>query len=517
MLFDDRLSTLLASQPGTAGARGVLWAQLIDLLAQATQPLADEQRARIAELSGDVSSERRLATARAVGSRSRNADLVRIFGKDLARIAAPVMLGAKLEPNEWQSVIAELPAPARALLRQRRDLPREAEDALRRFGHSDFAIPAAGSPEAGAVPENTQIRDMMARIDHWRERRSMPEPVVKFDSRSGHDFRFESDADGAVVWTDSHERAALIGLALADANSPRDFGFDGHATGAFSKRAPFEQARLTLPVNRIWSIAGDPIFRPSDGTFLGYRCFARAMASERAAPPTMQPLPGADALRQLVHELRTPLNAVQGFAAMIEAQMLGPVGQPYRDRAAEIGRDANALLSAIDEIGAWSAIGQLADSSDLAAIIAAVSSDCRAIEERAGATLHYRIAAGLPTIAVEAAAVTRMVSALAKLVLATARRGEQLPADVCAENGSAIVAFGKPLALLGAGQADLLSGEFESGGEAPDTPIFGIAFTLRMVAAQAQSIGGGLDLDGDALVLRLPAAGDSAHGASERF
>src|SRR3546814_5933795 len=87
----------------------------------------------------------------------------------------------------------------------------------------------------------------------------------------------------------------------------------------------------------------------SDLRFAGYRGTARRpRADESAAPRTAGIVP--DSLRQLVHELRTPTSAIAGFAEMIEAEILGPVADPYRDRAAAIRRQARDLLVAIEDL-----------------------------------------------------------------------------------------------------------------------------------------------------------------------
>jgi signal transduction histidine kinase len=57
-----------------------------------------------------------------------------------------------------------------------------------------------------------------------------------------------------------------------------------------------------------------------------------------------------DSLRELVHEIKTPLNAIMGFAEIIEGQYLGPADRGYRERAAEIWRQARLLLTAIDDL-----------------------------------------------------------------------------------------------------------------------------------------------------------------------
>ena len=96
----------------------------------------------------------------------------------------------------------------------------------------------------------------------------------------------------------------------------------------------------------------------------------RRAARDRCAPPAMpcrdampDVLTDPDSLRELVHEIKTPLNAIIGFAEIIEGQYLGPADRGYRERAAEIVRQARLLLTAIDDLdfaakihsSAWSA------------------------------------------------------------------------------------------------------------------------------------------------------------------
>ena len=84
------------------------------------------------------------------------------------------------------------------------------------------------------------------------------------------------------------------------------------------------------------AIAGSPCAKPAD-----------SRASRGRRPDV---LTDPDSLRELVHEIKTPLNAIIGFAEIIEGQYLGPADRGYRERAAEIVRQARLLLAAIDDL-----------------------------------------------------------------------------------------------------------------------------------------------------------------------
>jgi PAS domain S-box-containing protein len=56
-------------------------------------------------------------------------------------------------------------------------------------------------------------------------------------------------------------------------------------------------------------------------------------------------------LANMSHELRTPLNAIIGFAEVLKAEMLGPLGRPqYRTYAADIHSSGQHLLAIINDI-----------------------------------------------------------------------------------------------------------------------------------------------------------------------
>lgn len=112
----------------------------------------------------------------------------------------------------------------------------------------------------------------------------------------------------------------------------------------------------------------------------------------RPQSPT-QPTPGtwADLTARISHDLRTPLNAIIGFSEMMDAEVLGPVGNArYREYLAHI-RDSGTMLlkSTEDTLALIEMLGQAESlpagpGVDLAAIIrdiAAPSADLSRLDD----------------------------------------------------------------------------------------------------------------------------------------
>ncbi|MEZ0243505.1 MAG: histidine kinase dimerization/phospho-acceptor domain-containing protein, partial [Sphingomonas sp.] len=205
------------------------------------------------------------------------------------------------------------------------------------------------------------ISEVVARIDaFWKNREEGGDASPRLAPVPADHFRFETDAKGVVRWVDGVSRAPIVGLSL-DLQGPATgmadgSRVDGVAAGAFRRRAGFSNARMAIDgesdASGDWLISAIPVFDPANGRFTGYRGTARRPRADERAEPVRAPAanPTADSLRQLVHELRTPTNAIAGFAEMIETQMLGPVSDPYRDRANTIRAQARELLGAIDDL-----------------------------------------------------------------------------------------------------------------------------------------------------------------------
>jgi len=112
----------------------------------------------------------------------------------------------------------------------------------------------------------------------------------------------------------------------------------------------------------------------------------------------------SDFLANMSHELRTPLNAVIGFASMMEAELVGPIGTPkYKEYASVIVASGEHLLAVINDIldiakveaGKFEIHPQSVDVRD------AVNSTVQLIRERAeggGVDLAAEIAADTPPL-----------------------------------------------------------------------------------------------------------------------
>jgi len=567
--FDDSLETVLSADMTTPLGAAAAWRQLVDLIGRGRVPPSPEAMARLEAIRGVVPATVRAASARGLEHARPPVELVRLFAADSAEIAAPVLRGAMLAAADWIALLPALGPRTRSVLRHRRDLDPAVVHALAQFG-ADFALAgdemapeaeaeaappsaapyspssfvslaeaarglpavaralregnegtgaAANDPGASPAPGSFQISELVARIAAYQRQREEAHPsAVDTDEVAeaigAPGFRFETDAAGIVRWVEGVNRAPLIGLSLDLASSPAGSRIDGVAVGAFRRRAAFANARLvvtgTSDAAGDWRITAVPAFDPANGRFTGYRGSARRPRADEQASPAAKPGLPPDSLRQLVHELRTPTNAIAGFAEMIETQLLGPVADPYRARAAAIRDQARDLLAAIDDL-------------DLAARIEAKALDLRAgsvalkpLFDRVVADLEplatlrgteVVIADGLAELEVagDDRAVERLIGRLLAALVAAGGRGERIGVTAAREDDAVEIRFDRPVALTdGIGDALFAIDDDDAGGEG--APLLGTGFALRLVRNLAIELGGSLVLADDSLTLRLPAA-----------
>jgi signal transduction histidine kinase len=540
--FDDMIATVLAQPEGQPSQRMAKWRQLVDLLAQRRGPEPSEHSAEaLSWLRGTrehIASERRRSIARSLAGRRVAPAIVAFFAEDRAEVAAPLIGGALLSANEWLDLLPSLAPPARALLRHRRDLLPEVEQALASFGAADFALAGtiadasaveahrqgAAKAEAEAAGE-TQIRELVARIENFRRKREAEAtPPLPADLAPAEEFQWESGADGTILWVEGAPRGPLIGQSIASIAERGQYGVDGQAAGAFEKRAPFRDARFSAAgsgaASGDWRISGVPFFDPVHGNFLGYRGSARrprvdeVAAAVSSASDTLfgTNLP-ADSLRQLIHELRTPLNAIVGFAEMIDGQYMGPAAAPYRGRAAEIMEQASRLLSAVDDLDTAARLETRRMSVDEASVDA-VALLCRLhdayerVARQRGSRIAIEIERDLPPARVELSAVERMFARMLAATIGLAGEGETIAATMgLADTGARkmlCLAIDRPRAIAGLDEAALLDPGYSPEGDWPGAPALGLGFALRLVRNLADAVGGALVVAEERFALYLP-------------
>ena len=546
MRFDDMIATVLALAADRPDRRAARWRQLVDLLAQ-RRPEADARAgaaetaayAWLREARREIDPESRRQSARSLAGRASNPDLIAFFAEDAPSIAAPLIGGARLETRGLAGpVAAARPGRAVAAPPPRGSGPEcEGRRSARSGRATSGSKPAPGrwrpplSPSPRPTGGESQIRELVDRIEAYRQRREVRShvPVTGDNAQS---FRWECGTDGVLVWVEGAPRGALVGQSIAWVAGRGQHGVDGQAAGGFEKRSPFRDARFSVagegPASGNWRISGIPFFDAGSGTFQGYRGTARRpRADEVASSAAEDEMPGvfgtefpADSLRQLIHELRTPLNAIIGFAEMIEGQYMGPAALPYRGRAATIMEQARGLLGAVDDLDTAARIElrrlELEEgTADAVALLARLHESYARVAAQRGAEIVLRIEDGLPRARVDAGAAERMFGRLLAGTIGLAGEGETIGLSLSlAEEGrrpALRLAVGRPRAIAGLSESELLDPGYSPDGDWPGAPALGLGFALRLVRNLAQAVGGELDIGPEGFLLTLPAeAGEAA-------
>ncbi|WP_156678087.1 sensor histidine kinase [Sphingomonas profundi] len=540
MRFDDKLATVLAQPRTDAAARAAAWRQIVDILAQrsaaeADVPLADDALALLRALRDEVPQAVRAEAVAAIAGRRVHPAIVGLIAEERPAIAAALIGRVVLDDAAWLALLPRLSPVARSLLRHRRDLSPAVTAGLASFGTSDFALPPADpapvaaallipletpQPPAEGPSGETQIRDLLDRIAAYR-RDEPPVAAATPVLSPAETFRFETGADGVILWVEGAPRGPLIGATIARAAASLGHGVDGQAAGAFRHRAAFREARLSVAgesaASGEWRIAGVPVFDPRDGRFTGYRGTARRPRSdERAAVDGGlygSGLP-ADSLRQLVHELRTPLNAIVGFGEMIERQVLGPAAFPYRARAAEIVDHGRRLLGAVDDLDMAARIDTrrleaTPDRIDATALLHRLREDFRGVADARGVVLTVAVAGGIGPVAADPLAIERMFARLLAATIGLGQPGETIAIDLASAGDDVLLRLSRPAIVGGCDERGLLDPGYTPEGDWPDAPVLGLGFALRLIRNLAAGAGGELTIEPGSFLLRLPAAGQA--------
>jgi hypothetical protein len=529
--FDDRLATILRLPTGSQSAKAAVWSQLVSLLAQRAGSLPADQEAAarsLAEaLQPQVPLDRRKFVAESLVRRINDVDTLLLFGQDTAPVAAAILTNAQLSEEEWAKFIPRLPPASRALLRERRDLPKSATQMLAAYGAGDTALPSAANiaDYEGDSASPIQIRDLVARIEAFKNEREASvtkktpaEPLLEPKALS---FRFETDRAGIVCWVEGAPRGAIIGISFAEISEPRTFGVDGHAAGAFRKRAPFRSARLRVAGTGTtagdWLISADPIFDADDGRFCGYRGIARrAEPGEQiyATVPFGKNM-SADSMRQLVHELRSPLNAIRGFAEMIDGQLLGPVSHPYRHQARQIVEDSMRLVNIVDDIDLTARLemdGNSAAPNDATDVLEMIETAVQRLDAqiaRYEIGLKFSALANLPFCLIDRQSGIRLIERMIATTIGIAEQGEALNIDVTHNHRQITIAIDQPRLIDFDISTNLGGLSLDHQARCTNPPALGLNFAIRLIRQMAQAVGGQFKIDESKFALILPQAHDS--------
>ncbi|HLL32014.1 MAG TPA: HAMP domain-containing sensor histidine kinase [Allosphingosinicella sp.] len=534
MRFDDMIATVLRQSEAGPSALAAKWRQLVDLVAQgrSESDMQAEALAWLGENRKRVPADIRGEAARTLAGRRISPAALALFADDSPAVAAPVLAEARLDSGTWLELLPRLGPVARGMLRHRRDLPPDVVHALAAFGAGDFALggDVAAAPEQSLTPaaerSEAQIRDLVTRIENFRRRREAAGAAAAIEPAPVEEFQWETGPDGVILWVEGAPRGPLVGQSIASIAERGQYGVDGQAAGDFEKRAPFRDARFSVPgggaASGDWRISGVPFFDSAQGNFLGYRGSARRPRLDEVAHggvPAEAPaglfgtdLP-ADSLRQLIHELRTPLNAIIGFAEMIDGQYMGPAALSYRSRASDIMDQARRLLSAVDDLDTAARIEtqrlQLAESSvDAVALLCRLHDAYERVARQRGSRIVIEIERDLPDAKVELDAAERMFARMLAATIGLAGEGETITATMAMGQDGArkmlCLSIDRPKAIEGLDESALLDPGYSPDGDWPGAPALGLGFALRLVRNLAEAVGGALQIGAARFFLYLP-------------
>ena len=381
--------------------------------------------------------------------------------------------------------------------------------------------PETVSPSAESQPRS-EIAALLQRIDAFQRARedrkqsastgeNAPDrggddaaaPTLPFgNAEAAHQeltgFGFATDTAGTIDWADSFAASRVLYLSLP-AILPKE-----HAD-AIARQQPLRGVDVTLEggpaIAGDWVLDAQPRFSSPDGRFMGWAGgMRRALVAE-------SPDSHSDRLRQLLHELRTPVNAIQGFAEVIQQQMVGPVPHDYRALAAGIAGDSARMLAGFDDLERLSRLegAQLRPTggdADLAAIFRRHLGQLVPLLQPRNAGFVATLG-GTCTVDLSREEAEQLSWRILATLGSAAAPGEKLALTLDHEGGNAYFVADLPASL--AGSDDI----FAARGKPPTVAIsagpFGAGFALRLARAEARAIGGSLRRQGGRLILTLPA------------
>ncbi|WP_072384767.1 histidine kinase dimerization/phospho-acceptor domain-containing protein [Novosphingobium sp. NDB2Meth1] len=575
MIVDDRLETVLRTVAAGPGALATQMRQLLDLLGRTPAKRWTERHMAaltrldsLIQMLGEQSSASLIAA-----SALRSPILVEHFAEAGPKVALAAMTAARLQDREWLQLIPDLPVQARGFLRHRRDLGPDVEGLLARLGITDFALPlppgfeqqaepesrivplpqigtAAPTSDGTAIPAGEGIGAIIARIEAFRRAREPAAAGTGAALPSGQTrlpFADEVaaaqpaitavdialDAEGTVIAAGTGHAAALVGLRPFATDPDAPVTCDPATLGAARARLPVIGGKLELegpgPLEGAWRIDAVPDFVPDTGHFLGWHARLRrppvppaadlAAASEDAARRS------TDRLRQMLHELRTPINAIQGFAELIQQQLLGPTPHQYRSLAAGIASDAARMLAGFEDVerlamletAAPDADVRAGGETDLTALLTRLIDQLDPLLAPREVAFTHDLPDGPLPVAVPYEELERTLWRLLSLVASAAAPGERLALSLSVGAGPSgyAVRLILPLPTTLAARDDSASLLVTDSLASPGG-MLGSGFALRLCTAEVRAAGGLMLREDGRVVVNLPLLTSARDAPSQR-
>lgn len=543
MHFDDRLATVLRIRATGERAARTQFRQIIDLLGERPQAGDRSLKAaaylRLIALGEVIPVAERARIVGESGWRFRNPELVKWFGEAHPNIASAALYRAQLTGVEWQELVPQLPIRARGFLRHRNDLPDAAVQVLDRLGVSDRGLPqpepldlieeleptalegetldqTAIEPGEIALPDvpagKDGIRALVDRIEAFQRNRGERQqdreaPLLPLEQdpdrsevRPVDIFSFGCDSEGKLDWADPELAPMLVGTDLVTLD-------DGVLAAQLTQRQPIAGALVRLrgatQIEGEWVVDAAPRFTRTEGRYFGYvgrfrRAVSRLEDFRQAE---------ADRLRQLLHELRTPVNAMQGYAEIIQQQMIGPVPHEYRAIAATIAGDAAHILAGFDELDRLARLetGALeldAGESDFAAIARRQVAQLQTVLSPRVARFDANLGEARAPLALDQSEAERLAWRLLATIAGAVAAGEGVSLTLESVGEQVELSVELPAALRQ--PKDVFAVEARGTAGALSAGIFGAGFSLRLARAEARAAGGELARVDDRLILSLP-------------
>lgn len=563
MHFDDRLATVLRLPVNGDGLARTQFRQLLDILGRmapgAQGPQIDAAFARLAELNRAIPAAERAGMLRDPAIRLRSPRLLAALADCEPQVATAAFARADLAEADWLGLIPDLPVRARGIVRHRRDLGPGVEALLERLGIADRGLPPAASTQLPPLPvasaaekppakapapapqasppiaapgeSDADIAALLRRIEEFSKSRGANERPLTLGHESPRlpleelleagpaphtrAFDFATDAEGRIVWANPEIAPMVAGLRFTASDSASPLRGTSTFADAIRHRQPIRNASVAIEgapaISGGWQVDAAPNFDAISGRFNGYE--GRFRRPFRPPPDSLNHARSAEAdrMRQILHELRTPANAIQIAAEIIQQNLFGEIPHEYRALAASIASDTAQILAGFDELDRLvklesGAMSLIEGECDVASLTAAIVSQLEAFGRKRGSGFASSgIWPPLP-VGIARPEGERLIWRLLAGLAGSSAPGECLAIECTRKNELAMLCVELPGSLAGY-EGDAL---FTSHPDRSDPPLalsasaFGIAFSLRLAAAEARGAGGKMQRNGKYLALALP-------------